>query len=405
MNKNNPLHSITKPLKVTLDFLISVGIDKYIKKFTVSKFISLMIYAQLFEFESLRALSEELRSSSALQDALQMKSISHSQISRKLRDLNPQTIEAMFKQAMKEANVLLKPHVIKSTIGNLYLIDSSTISMSFTQYPWASFRKTKSGIKLHLRLKFVDGISIPDKAIITNARPADRKQMDQLVILEEGAINVFDRAYVDYKKFDSYCKLDIRFVTRSKSNSSFNVIETFETATNSVVKSDEKVILGSGTAIMQSALRLIKTTDITGKPLTILTNVFTKTAEEIADIYRLRWKIELFFKWMKQHLRIKTFYGKSSNAVVNQIYIALITYCLLIIAKLKDGYTAPILTFVRILKACIFNEYEYFLNALHLQPNKTSRGRRRNTENQEFDAVCAEYEQYSIHGEVAEYMN
>ncbi|WP_139132122.1 DUF4372 domain-containing protein, partial [Fusibacter sp. 3D3] len=213
MNKNTTINFIINSLQESLTILKSFGIDKYIKKLTSSRFISLMIFAQIMEFESVRALSKHLNSSVALQNAIGLESASHSQISRKLNSLNPNHMKQMFNQVVKDAHIYLKPNAVKSSLGNLYMIDSSTISMCITQYPWADFRKTKSGIKLHLRLKFCDDISLPDKAIITNARPADKKQMDNLVISEEGAINVMDRAYVDYKKFDIYCEQKIYFVT------------------------------------------------------------------------------------------------------------------------------------------------------------------------------------------------
>ena len=399
MNKNHSLNFIINSLQDSLNIFKSLGIDKYIRKFTISKFISLMIYAQITEVESIRAISLELNGNRNLQNAIHIESISYSQISRKLKELNPSTLEQMLSQTISEAHVYLKPNSIKSALGNLYLIDSSTISMSITQYTWAEFRKTKSGIKLHLRLKFCDDISLPDKAIITNARPADRKQMDNLVVSEEGAMNVFNRAYVDFKKFDEYCEERIQFVTRTKSNTIITLVQTYKTAENSIIISDEKVILGSALTQMSNPLRIIKTTDLNGKSLTILTNNFTKTAEEIADIYRLRWKIELFFKWMKQHLRVKTLYGKSANAVENQIFIALITYCLLIITKLREGYNGSLLTCLRIFKACIFNSYDEFLTELRKVPLKTSRGRQKNNSEQTFCAISNDFEK----GETEQY--
>nr|WP_255364397.1 transposase [Fusibacter sp. 3D3] len=147
-------------------------------------------------------------------------------------------------------------------------------------------------------------------------------------------------------------------------------------------------------------MRLIKTLDLKGNLLVILTNNFDKKAEEIADIYRLRWKIELFFKWIKQHCRIKVFYGKSANAVENQIFIALITYCLLILAKLKEGYNGSLLTFVRILKACIFNPFGDFLAELRKRPSKTSKGRRKNNYIQEFDRICEYFEKIELENDI-----
>lgn len=400
MNKNNALNSIILPLQNSLKLLKKNGLDKYIKKLTISKFLALMIYAQINESKSLKAISTELNNSTKLSKIIGLNAISHSQLSRKLRNIHPKYLNQLFDQSIKEAHVYLTPNSIKSALGNLYMIDSSTISMSVTQYSWADFRKTKSGIKLHLRLKFVDDISIPDKAIITNARPADRKQMDNLVVSEVGAINVMDRAYVDYKKFDSYCKNDIFFVTRTKSNSIITVLHTNKVSCESVVISDETVILGNKANKMEHKLRIIKTLDLNNNPISILTNLFDKSAEEIADIYRLRWKIELFFKWLKQHCKVKTFYGKSSNAVVNQIFIALITYCLLILTKLKEGYTGTLLECLRILKANVFSSYNTFSKKLKKPPSRTSKGRRKTDFENEFETIFNDFEE----GQTTAYM-
>jgi hypothetical protein len=400
MNKNNTLNYIIFPLKKSLSLLRKLGIDKYIKKLTFRSFLTIMIYAQITESSSLRDLSTTLNSSSQLEEAVGIKSISHSQMSRKLRNINPSYFNDFLNESIKEAHIHLTPNAIKSSLGNLYMIDSSTITMSLTQYRWADYRKTKSGVKLHLRIKFVDEISIPDKAIITKARPADRKQMDHLVVSEKDAINVLDRAYVDYKKFDDYCKNDIFFVTRSKSNSIITVIETNEVSIGSFVISDETVILGNETNLMKSKLRIIKTLDLNNNPISILTNLFDKSAEEIADIYRLRWKIELFFKWLKQHCKVKTFYGKSANAVENQIFIALITYCLLILVKLREGYKGTLLECLRILKSNIFNGYNEFIEKLEKRASKPSVGRRKSNHENNFKKICDDF----IKGETTEYM-
>ena len=400
MNKNNTLNNIIFPLKKSLGLLKKMGIDRYIKKLTFQSFLTIMIYAQIIESSSLRDLSTTLNSSSELEKAVGLKSISHSQMSRKLRNINPSYFNDFLNESIKEAHIHLTPNAIKSSLGNLYMIDSSTITMSLTQYRWADYRKTKSGVKLHLRIKFVDDISIPDKAVITKAKPADRKQMDHLVVSEKDAINVLDRAYVDYKKFDDYCKNDIFFVTRSKSNSIVTVIKENEVSIGSFVISDKTVILGNKTNMMKSKLRIIKTLDLNNNSISILTNLFDKSAEEIADIYRLRWKIELFFKWLKQHCKVKTFYGKSANAVENQILIALITYCLLILVKLREGYKGTLLECLRILKSNIFNGYNEFLENLEKKPSKSSVGRRKSNLENDFKKICDDF----IKGDTTEYM-
>ncbi len=149
------------------------------------------------------------------------------------------------------------------------------------------------------------------------------------MIEENDVLNVFDRGYVDYRKFDSYCERHIRFVTRLKGNALVEVVAELPVDPAGPINKDRIVYLGKeGLNKIQHPLRLIETTDSEGNRVTILTNDITLKAAEIADIYRYRWQIELFFKWTKQHLRVKHFYGLSQQAVENQIFIALITYCL-----------------------------------------------------------------------------
>lgn len=200
--------------------------------------------------------------------------------------------------------------------------------------------------------------------------------MDALVVAKD-ALNVFDRGYLDYKKFDSYCNNGTRFVSRLKSNAIVETLEEFPTNPDSLIKKDYKVILGKdGTTKMQHPLRLIETEDTEGKPVIIITNDFELSAEELSDIYRYRWQIELFFKWIKQHFCVKHFYGLSQQAVENQLLIALIAYCLMMLLKIKTGYEGPLLKIKMLLHTCLYVEFSEFVRKLHLKSGRSSRGRR-----------------------------
>jgi IS4 transposase len=256
------------------------------------------------------------------------------------------------------------------------MIDSTTITLCLTKYRWAEFRSTKAGVKAHLRLKFgVDG-NIPDKVVVTPAKPSDRSQMDELVVDETGALNLFDRGYNDYTKFDEYCKKGVLFITRLKSNAVVEVIADNPVDPESAIDQDQIVILGTGDDRMEHSLRLLKTTDTEGNLVMILTNDFARSADEIGDLYRYRWQIELFFKWIKQHLTVKHLYGKSPQAVENQIFMALITYCLLMLLKTETGFTGRLLTIQRLVKACLLLPFGAFLRQL-LREKRKSRGRRK----------------------------
>jgi len=367
------------------NLLQSLEVDKYVKKLTAYKFIILIILSQLEEYTCLREISNSLHSQE-LNQAVELPSISASQVSRKLRSLPLPAVKSLFRDMVQKAGRQMGFPSIMKNLGRLYLIDSSVISLSLSRYLWADFRKTKSGIKLHLRLRLYEGGVLPDAAIITKARMADKTQMDQLVVEEKGAFNVFDRAYVDYKKFDDYCENGIYFASRLKRNALAEVQEEYPVNPGPIQR-DCKVLLGKdGVSKMKNPLRLIEATDTEGKPVIIITNNFILSAEEIGDIYRYRWQIEIFFKWMKQHMRVKHFYGYSRQAVELQLYIALITYCMLVLIQRKTGYEGPLLTLKRLLNTtCLYEPFASFVLKLHHKPKRSSRGRRRTNYQQIFE--------------------
>ncbi|MGI6648498.1 MAG: IS4 family transposase [Bacillota bacterium] len=229
--------------------------------------------------------------------------------------------------------------------------------------------KLRPGVKLHLKLAFYPEVGVyPYTAIITTAKGNDRTQMDNLVVEESGdALYVFDRGYIDYEKFDSYCDNNnqIRFVSRLKSNAVKELILEQKILVDNEWALERIVRLGTpGVNQMKHPLRLIETRDTQGNAVTIVTNDFELTAQEISDIYRNRWAIELFFKWVKQHLKVKKFYGNSENAVKNQIWLALISFCLMTLLQSKVKFSGELLSLQRLLQSCGYDSLELFLDKL-----------------------------------------
>ena len=349
--------------------------DRYIKKMTTLQLIELLACAQLEQHPGLRDISAMLNNQE-FSRVLSLDSISHSQISRRLRDLAIGDTELIFHGMVIQIINEIGSVNTSKLLGRLCLIDASTITLCLSRYPWAVFRKSKGGIKLHLRLRFCDEVSIPERAMVTPAKLADKTQMDNLVVEDQDAINVFDRGYVDYDKFDEFCLRGIRFVTRLKGNAIIEVLDEF-LITDASIRKDQLVVLGKGVKRMKHPLRLVETEDSEGNPVVIVTNDLNLTASEISIIFRHRWQIELFFKWIKQHLKIKHFYGLSPAAVENQVFIALITYCLALLLKLKTGAKGSLLTITRLLKNCICMPFAAFIKLLKREASRVSNGRRK----------------------------
>ena len=208
------------------------------------------------------------------------------------------------------------------------LIDSTTIDLNLNQFEWASFRSTKAGIKLHT--VYDPDADIPTYFEMTAAKVNDRKAAHKLPIIP-GATYVVDRAYNDYGWYYSLTQQGTRFVGRMKSNAIYEVIENRETTTSHILE-DQIIRLSSVKAQKDCPTDLRRVTILReddGKVLSFITNDLVRTAQEIADLYKSRWQIELFFKWIKQNLKIKRFLGQSENAVKIQVLSAMTAYLLL----------------------------------------------------------------------------
>lgn len=236
----------------------------------------------------------------------------------------------------------------------LKIIDSSTLPLNLTNHQWAEFRKTKAGVKLHLRLIFMDkGTSYPDKAVLTNAVDHDRNQLEVLVDDKE-CMYVFDRGYLDYERFDRMTDEGYFFLSRRRKNAVVQAIYDFKVPEDSTVLSDQMVLIGSIQNRAENYFRLLRVIDSKGNELLLITNRFDLEPDEISDMYKSRWEIELFFKCIKQHVKIKKFFGQSEWAIHNQVFIALIAYCLHVLAQQETNSKRTILQISRYLIAALW---------------------------------------------------
>jgi transposase len=242
---------------------------------------------------------------------------------------------------------------LKETV---YALDSSTIDLCLSLFPWARFRKTKGAVKLHTLLDLRG--DIPTFIWITDGKVHDVNVLDHL-IPEPGAIYVMDRAYLDFQRLYQLHQCSAIFVTRSKTNTGLRRIYSHKVDKSTGVKFDQTVALRGfySKKDYPDKLRRIKYFDAKkGRSFVFLTNQFTLPPLTIAELYRHRWRVEIFFKWIKQHLRIKSFYGTSENAVKTQIWIAVSTYVLVAIMKKRMKIDLTLYTILQILSISLFEK-------------------------------------------------
>ncbi|UCZ51803.1 IS4 family transposase [Bacillus shivajii] len=338
----------------------TLKLDFYTKKLTTESFLKLLLYAQLEEVESLHALSDCLFDDQ-LQKGIDLDSISISQLSRRLNGMNPDLFQQLFLDLVGQIHA--KTHYTK-LIMPLKIVDSSTMPLNLTNHRWAKFRKTKAGVKLHLRLVFMEkGVSYPEKALITTAKEHDRNQLEVMVDDKE-CMYVFDRGYLDYERFDRMTDDGYFFLSRLRKNAVIRVVDDFILPKESSVLSDQMVLIGTTQNRAENYFRLLKVIDSKGNELQLITNRFDLSAEEISEMYKSRWAIELFFKWIKQHLRVKKFYGQSEWAIQNQIFIALIVYCLHVLAQIETNSRIKTLQISRYLRAALWKSAHIWLRKI-----------------------------------------
>jgi hypothetical protein len=239
---------------------------------------------------------------------------------------------------------------------SLYALDSTTIDLCLSLFPWATFRKTKAAVKMHTLLDLRG--SIPTFIHVSTGKVHDVTILDTAP-LEPDSIVTMDRAYLDFTRLYAIHRLPAFFVIRAKSNLRCRRLVSHKADKATGVRADQVVALvGPRTKKgYPESLRRISYYDATNdKHLVFLTNLFAVPAKTVANIYRQRWRVELFFKWIKQHLRIKAFFGTSANAVKTQIWIAIIAYLLVAIAKKKLNLPGNLHTILQILEVNVFEK-------------------------------------------------
>jgi hypothetical protein len=332
--------------------------NKAIKSFSCSDQFRCMAFAQLTWRESLRDIETCLRAQS---EKLYHMGIRGGAARATLSDANETRDWRIFAEFAKalidQARRLYADEDFGVELqGTAYALDTTTIDLCLSLFPWAHFTRTKAAVKLHTAMDLRG--SIPTVVHIDDGKSYDTDVLDVL-LPEAGAFYVMDRGFFDLQRLHRLAQAAAFFVIRAKTNLRFRRVYSHAVSKESGVMSDQTIALTGKTSVARypDQLRRVRYHhEETRKTLTFLSNNFTIPALTIADLYRSRWQIELFFKWIKQNLRIKAFYGTSENAVKTQIWIAVAIYVLIAILKKRLKLDASMHTILQILSVTVFEK-------------------------------------------------
>lgn len=324
--------------------------DRYTKKYGAWNQLVVFLYAQATSKESLREIETGLSLHESAWYHLGIRSTKRSTLSDAHAKRDYRIFESTFYRLL-EACMKLTPENHFSFKNPLYALDSTMLEVCLSLFPWARYRTTKGALKLHTLLNVRTGI--PEFITVSDGTRADiTEAKNRTAPLEPESILVFDRGYVDYQWWSTLNEQGVWFVTRTKINQCIFVAgQHAKTDINCVA--DEKVYIGeyfNSDDYPNALRRVVWRNPETGEVISFITNNFEFSAKQIAFIYKKRWEIELFFKWIKQNLKIQSFLGTSKNAVLSQIWTAMIFYLLVSYIKFQTRFKGSLLELTRMFK-------------------------------------------------------
>jgi hypothetical protein len=334
------------------------GGGRYLKNLSCWDQYLAMAFAQLTYRESLRDIEACLRSVGGKLYHMGFRG----KVARStLADANESRDWRIYADFAQVLIAIARPLYVHDPIGvdldqSLYALDSTTIDLCLSLFPWAKFRRRKAAVKMHTLLDLHG--NIPTFIRVTSGDVHDVNLLDE-ILPEAGAFYVMDRGYIDFQRLFVFTLSSAFFVVRTKSNVLLQRRYSHPVDQSTGVRSDQTVILTSfaSASVYPDALRRVSYFDAeTNKRLKFLTNNFVLPALTIAQIYKCRWQVELFFKWIKQHLRIKALYGTSENAVKTQIWIAVSVYVLVAILRKRLGLETSLYQTLQILSVTLFEK-------------------------------------------------
>jgi hypothetical protein len=334
------------------------GGDRRVRSLTCAEQFRAMAFAQLTYRESLRDIEACLNSQPPKLYPMGFRSpVRRSTLAEANESRDWRIYAELAQRLMLQARKLYAQQSLGVDLGAAaYALDSTTIDLCLSLFPWAHFRSTKSAVKIHTLLDLRG--SIPVFIRVTTGDAHDVNILDHIVF-QPGAYYVMDRGYLDYGRLHRIHLAGAFFVTRAKCNTDASRVYSHKADKQTGILADQTIALNGHLSRKDypSHLRRIRFRDPeTGKNLVFLTNQFTLPATTICALYKSRWQVELFFKWIKQHLRIKAFYGTSENAVKTQLWIAVSVYLLVAIVKKRLDLPGSLYTLLQVLSVTLFEK-------------------------------------------------
>ena len=319
-----------------------------------SQFVT-MALGQLSGRNSLRDIIDNVAAQSHRLYHLGSTKLSRSNLSRINESKSYKLYEELFGILLNRCKSVSPKHKFRFK-NSLYSLDASTVDLCLSVFPWADFRKTKGAIKLHVGLNH-DGL-IPEFIMVTEGKTHDVK-IGRILNFPKGSIIAIDKGYNDYTWYKQLTDNGIFFVTRLKVNAKFDVVSQRIITANKGIISDEIIVFTGKITAQKCPIqlrRVVYKDAVTNKRYVFLTNNLKLAARTIANIYKSRWQVELFFKWIKQHLKIKSFVGTSKNAVLTQIWIALCMYLVLSLIKFQSKFKKSMYQVLCLLQLNLFEK-------------------------------------------------
>lgn len=346
----------------------------YGKKLSTKSLIKIFVAAQLDQWSSYRHMEEKLEAYPKLcREELGITRISGSQLSRRINDLPTELLQKLFvKIVMKLKQLTDGMQGLPNGLGYLRIIDSTEIRLPRNLCNWGYISKDHCAVKMHTSLVVVSSdIAFPDKIVPSTGNFSDYESSD-VIVEESDATQIMDRGYPSKENIASWQKKDIKFVVRISKSLRLGILEEY-TSTHPAVIQDAKVCYQVG----EEPVRYIEFVDEKQRTYRILTNRFDLTAEQIMEMYRARWTIELFFKWIKQHLRLTKIWSTKPQGIWNQMFLALIAYGLSLILKIQTGSNKTPWEFFRLLQTYLYKTVGSFKKTLKSKKKRNSKGRQK----------------------------